>query len=131
MLMAARIWANGKRQKEYGLHGNQKTTIPFVATGLFLVLLAPDRVLAQDHQKEHPMNNPLSSRTGQASAEQRLHDDNIELPVLATWYIRSEMKRKSPLPTALADHISRFRKCSSNGKSSQEVDFHDEKVHNL
>jgi len=65
-------------------YGNQKTAIPLVATGLFLVLLAQDQVLAQDNQKEHPMNNPRSSRTGQASAEQRLHDDNIELPPVPT-----------------------------------------------
>jgi enamine deaminase RidA (YjgF/YER057c/UK114 family) len=35
-------------------------------------------------KKEHAMNNPLSSRTVQASAEQRLHDNNIELPQIPT-----------------------------------------------
>src|SRR5881398_1102619 len=46
-------------------HGNQKTAIPLVAAVLFLVLLAQDWVLAQDNQKENPMNNPVSYRTVQ------------------------------------------------------------------
>src|SRR5258706_4956468 len=46
-------------------HGNQKTAILLVIAVLFLVLLAPGRVLAQDKQKENPMNTPVSYRTVQ------------------------------------------------------------------
>src|SRR2546421_1780235 len=46
-------------------HGNQKTAILLVITVLFLVLLAPGWVLAQDKQKEKPMNTPVSYRTVQ------------------------------------------------------------------
>jgi enamine deaminase RidA (YjgF/YER057c/UK114 family) len=35
-------------------------------------------------KKEIAMNNPLSSRIGHASVEQRLHDNNIELPPIPT-----------------------------------------------
>src|SRR2546421_2582589 len=46
-------------------HGNQKTAILLVITVLFLVLLAPGWVLAQDKQKEKPTNTPVSYRTVQ------------------------------------------------------------------
>src|SRR6266581_4499327 len=46
-------------------HGFQKTAILLVITVLFLVLLAPGWVLAQDKQKEKPMNTPVSYRTVQ------------------------------------------------------------------
>src|SRR5260221_8427138 len=46
-------------------HGNQKTAILLVIAVLFLVLLAPSWVLAQDNQKENPMNAPVSYRTVQ------------------------------------------------------------------
>src|SRR5258708_24636543 len=67
---AACRWRLALRQmvddkKEYSLHGNQKTAIPLVAAVLFLVLLAPGWVLAQDNQKENPMNDPVSYRTVQ------------------------------------------------------------------
>jgi enamine deaminase RidA (YjgF/YER057c/UK114 family) len=55
-----------------------------MAAGLFLGLLAPGWVLAQDHPKEYPMNTPVPHPTGQAGAEQRLHDHHIQLPPVPT-----------------------------------------------
>ena len=59
--MAARISANGR--------GHTEGTVPHVSCG---------------DEKEDPMNTTGTHHASQASAEQRLHDYNIELPSVPT-----------------------------------------------